>query len=102
MTRPRTERASATPLVVAVMAVAALFALGIGHGSSAVLEAERVSSAAELTALAEATGGVAAGDAVAAANGARVLGRRAVGEVVVVEVASGAARASAAARPLRR
>ncbi|MFV0316174.1 MAG: hypothetical protein ACK5O2_04335 [Microthrixaceae bacterium] len=102
MQRRRSERCAATVVAVALIALGAVVMLEAARSGGAIIEAQRASATADAVALAEATGGDEAGDAVASANDAVVSSRRALGPVRVVRVRRAGVGATAAAMGLRR
>lgn len=91
------ERGQAMPLGLALAAVTALLAIGMGHLARDVHDAGRARTAADAAALAGTTGGAAAAGQLAAANDAVVVGFRQVGGTVTVTVRVGDAEATARA-----
>jgi shikimate kinase len=95
--RVRSDRGQAVPLVAALVAVAGVLALGTGELSRDVVDAGRARSAADAAALAGVDGGQPASVALAASNGATIVGWERVGGDVVVTVRVGEATATARA-----
>jgi hypothetical protein len=87
----------ALPLVVGIVALAALGVVALGRFAAATVDAARARTAADAAALAGASDGRAAAVAVAAANGGSLVSFAARDETVIVEVRVGDALAGARA-----
>ena len=94
--RGRADAGQAVPLVAALVAIAVVLVLGIGQLAGTVVDAGRARSAADAAALAGLDRGRTGAAALAAGNGATLVGWRREGADVVVTVRVG--RASATAR----
>lgn len=92
------DRGQVMPLMLAVVALAAVVLMALVPLAQAAGERSRARTAADAAALAGAAEGEAAARDIAAANGAEVVGWRAEGTDVWVEVVLGDARARARAR----
>jgi hypothetical protein len=93
-----TDRGQATPLVIAVIALAVAVALALGPVARHANDRARARTAADAAALAGAAEGARAARSVAEANGARVIFFWEEGHDVWVGVELGEARAAAKAR----
>jgi Flp pilus assembly protein TadG len=95
---PGRERGQATVLVAAGLVLAAVVLLAVVAAGSVVVDGARARTAADAAALAGAAEGQDAADALARANGGRLVAYRAEGAGVTVTVALGRARATARAQ----
>ena len=95
--RWRFDGGQAVPLTAALVAVAAVLVLGIGHLAGDVVDAGRARAAADAAALAGVTGGPGAAATFAVRNGATLVRWRREGADVVVTVRVGDAVATARA-----
>ncbi len=95
----RTERGSASLVLLAGLAVAVVLATGVARVGDAAARRARADATADVVALAAVTGGDDAAAAIAAANGAEVRRLRRLGDTVVVDVTASGATSVAAARP---
>jgi len=93
------ERGQVTPLLAVAVVLLAVLALGIGRLGVAVADRARAGTAADAAALAAVVDGRPGAEALARANGGRVVDFDRVGADVVVTVRVGAAEATARARP---
>ncbi len=91
------DRGQSAPLLLAVVALAALLAVAVAQAGGRVVDHQRARTAADAAALAGAAGGLSAAQRVAAANGARLVDLARDGDVVLVRVAVGEITASARA-----
>ncbi|KAA0233376.1 MAG: hypothetical protein JJLCMIEE_02859 [Acidimicrobiales bacterium] len=91
------ERGQAAPLVLIVLSVTVLMLVVISAVGRAVMDRARAQTVADVSALAGAVTGESEAADLAAANGGELVSFETAGEVVVVIVAEGIARASAAA-----
>jgi outer membrane lipoprotein SlyB len=98
MRRCRAEQGQAVPLVVGVVAIAALLLLALIPLARAAVDRGEARTAADLAALAGAAEGESAARELAEANGAALVEYRAEGSDVWVVVELGDARAQARAR----
>lgn len=96
------ERGSAVLLVPVALALCVAMLLGVARLGDGAVRRARADGVADLVALAGAVDGPRAAEAVAAANGAELLGTSRVGEAVRVEVRVEGLAARAAARPTER
>ena len=94
----RGERGSVLPLLVLAVILAGAMAMALGRLGAAAAARARARTAADAAALAGAAEGRPAAEAVAAANGARVLSYEQLGLDARVRVAVGPAEAVARAR----
>jgi hypothetical protein len=96
--RPRSEAGQAVPLLAAVVAVAAVLVISVGHLGQRAIAAARARTAADAAALAGAAAGRAAAAAIAAENGGTLVSFAdtdgAVRVTVRVDGASATARAA--------
>ena len=95
--RLRADRGQAVPLTAALVAIAAVLVLGIGHLAGDVVDAGRARAAADAAALAGVAGGPAAAADFASRNGAALVSWRRAGADVLVTVRVGDAVATARA-----
>jgi hypothetical protein len=93
----RDERGQAVPLAAALVAIAAMLVVGIGVMARDVGDAGRARAAADAAALAGVVGDRPASSALAAANGATLVGWARDGPDVVVTVRVGSVMATARA-----
>jgi hypothetical protein len=98
-TRVRAERGSALLLGPAAVALCAVVLAGTVRIGVVTTRRARADAVADLTALAAVTGGQPSADAVARANGARVVAVRVDGSIATVLVDADGARARASAAP---
>jgi hypothetical protein len=96
MGRCRGERGQAAPLLLGVVALFIVALLGLAALATAAADAARARTAADAAALAGVRGGRSAANALAAANGGRLVAFHS-GDDVVVVVAVGDAQATARA-----
>jgi len=92
------DRGQATPLVAAAVVFAAIVALAFVHAGRVAVDGARPRTAADAAALAGAADGRGPARHLAAVNDGHLVGYRAIGDDVVVEVAVGGVTARARAR----
>jgi hypothetical protein len=100
MVRARGQSGQVLPLVALVLGALGVTALLVGRLGGAAVARARASAAADTAALAGAVGDRSDADALAAANGGRVLRFRRIDADALVRVAVGPAEATARARPI--
>ena len=96
--RARPDRGQAVPLLLAVVAVAAVVLFALASLAAAAVDGARARAAADAVALAESASGRSTAQAVATANHARIVSVSHVGDDVLVVVVVGRAHATARAR----